>query len=173
VSKKHDSQFFNVFSLVIGILVAIALVLFGVARAVGSSTQRVHVLEDAKYQAEVAERVSPMVRVAIAGQDNAALAIVAEGPPPPAVTLVVPTNGEELYKAVCSTCHSAGIAGAPKSGDRAAWGPRIAQGTPTLYKHSIEGFTGKGGVMPAKGGRLDLSDDLIKLGVDYMVELNK
>jgi cytochrome c5 len=172
VSKK-DSQFFNVFSLVLGILVAIAIVLFGVARAVGHNTQSVHVLEDYKYVGEVAERVKPLVRVAVAGQDNSALAIVAEGPPPPQVALAVPTNGEELYKAVCSTCHSAGIAGAPKSGDKGAWGPRIAQGKDTLYKHSLEGFTGKGGVMPAKGGRPDLADDLIKLGVDYMMDLNK
>jgi cytochrome c5 len=45
----------------------------------------------------------------------------------------------------------------------------LAQGKPTLYKHAIEGYTGKGGVMPAKGGRTDLSDDLVKAAVDYMV----
>ena len=47
---------------------------------------------------------------------------------------------------------AAGIAGAPKVGDKAAWGPRIAQGKETLYNHAIQGFTGKTGVMPAKGG---------------------
>jgi cytochrome c5 len=54
-------------------------------------------------------------------------------------------------------------------GDKAAWAARIAQGTATLYKHAIEGFQGKSGLMPPKGGRTDLSDDVIRLGVDYMV----
>jgi cytochrome c5 len=172
VSKK-DSQFFNVFSLVLGILVAIALALLGVARAVGTNTQRQHVLEDQRYLAEVEERIRPPVRVAVAGQDNSGLEIKEEGPAAPVAALAVPENGEEVYKQVCSTCHSAGIAGAPKSGDTANWAPRIAQGAETLYKHAIEGYTGKGGVMPAKGGRLDLSDDLIKLGVDHMMEINR
>jgi cytochrome c5 len=172
VSKK-DSQFFNVFSLVLGILVAIALALIGVARAVGVNTQRVHVLEDAKYVAEVDARVRQPVRIAVAGQDNSALEIKEEGPAAPAAALAVPTNGEEVYTQVCSTCHTAGIAGAPKSGDKAGWAPRLAQGPATLYKHAIEGYTGKGGVMPAKGGRLDLSDDLVKLGVDHMMEINR
>ena len=54
-----------------------------------------------------------------------------------------------------------------------AWAPRLAQGKATLYKHALEGFQGKNGVMPAKGGRTDASDDLVKLSVDYMIELNQ
>lgn len=76
--------------------------------------------------------------------------------------------GEKLYNATCKTCHEAGIAGAPKFGDKAAWKDRIAQGKDTLYKHSIEGYTGKGGVMPPKGGST-ASDDEMKAAVDYMV----
>ena len=78
-------------------------------------------------------------------------------------------TGEQVFTAQCSACHATGAAGAPKFGDSAAWGPRIAQGTATLYKHALEGFTGQHGVMPPKGGRTDLPDDLIKQGVDYMV----
>ena len=68
---------------------------------------------------------------------------------------------------------------APASPVRRRWAtrppgaPRIAQGKDTLYKHAIEGFNGKTGVMPAKGGRADWPDDLIKQAVDHMVELNK
>ena len=69
--------------------------------------------------------------------------------------------------------HGAGIAGAPKAGDKAAWGPRIAKGTATLYDHAIHGFQGTAGVMPAKGGRTDAPDDLVKQAVDYMVGLAK
>ena len=66
-------------------------------------------------------------------------------------------------------CHGAGIAGAPKFGDKAAWAPRIAQGVNVLYTHAMGGFTGKGGVMPPKGGNLALTDPDIKAAVDYMV----
>jgi cytochrome c5 len=82
-------------------------------------------------------------------------------------------GGEGVYKAGCAACHSAGIAGAPKSGDKAAWAPRIAQGKPTLYEHAIKGYQGKAGVMPAKGGNSALADADVQAAVDYMVALNK
>lgn len=169
--SKQDSQFFNVFSLVLGILVAITLVLFALARAVGAGTQREHVLEDAKYHAAVRENIQPLAKVAVAGQDNSALAIVADNADAAgsAPALAVPEDGAGVYTAVCTACHGAGIGGAPKTGDKAAWSARVAQGNATLYKHAIEGYTGSAGVMPAKGGRVDLSDDLIKAAVDHMI----
>src|SRR5258708_38393612 len=91
------------------------------------------------------------------------------GPQGAGVALATPKDGPALYEAVCKTCHATGLMGAPKFGDHAAWGPRIAEGKATLYTHALKGFTGKVGVMPAKGGRIDLNDDLIKSGVDYMV----
>ncbi|WP_442769619.1 c-type cytochrome, partial [Zoogloea ramigera] len=69
----------------------------------------------------------------------------------------------------CAMCHQTGVAGAPKLGDKADWGPRIAQGQDTLYKHAIEGFNGAKGAMPAKGGNPSLSDDEMKVIVDFMV----
>ncbi len=77
-------------------------------------------------------------------------------------------SGEDVFKAVCTTCHGAGIAGAPKFGDAAAWAPRIAEGAPTLYDHAIKGFQGKNGVMPAKGGNTDLDDVEVERAVVYM-----
>lgn len=172
VVSKQDSHFFNIFGLVLGILIAIAIVLFGLARAVGSSTQREHVYLDAEYLAAVDHRIAPPVRVAVAGQDNTALAIV-EKSASAGSALPLPKDGTEVYESACTACHGAGIGGAPKSGDKAAWGPRLAQGNATLYKHAIEGLTGKSGVMPPKGGRVDIPDDLIKAAVDHMVELNR
>lgn len=167
--SKQDSHFINVFGLVLGILIAIAIVLFGVARAVGNSTQRKDVQQEDLYVQAVEQRVAPPVRIAVAGADNSALAI--EAPAASAApAMSVPADGAALYDAACHTCHGSGIAGAPKLGDAAAWAPRIAQGTATLYKHAIEGFTGQHGVMPPKGGRTDLPDSLIEQGVDYMVE---
>ncbi len=165
---KQDSHFINVFGIVLGILIAVAIVIFGVARAVGNSTQRQHVQQEDLYVKSVEARVAPPVRVAVAGSDNSALMI--EAPTASAApAMPVPADGAALYDAACHTCHGPGIAGAPKFGDKAAWAPRIAQGDATLYKHAIEGFTGQHGVMPAKGGRVDLPDDLIKAGVDYMI----
>ena len=77
--------------------------------------------------------------------------------------------GKKVYGSVCATCHAAGVAGAPKPGDKADWGPRIAQGDDVLYKHAIEGFTGQKGMMPARGGSATLSDAEVKAAVDYMV----
>ncbi len=77
--------------------------------------------------------------------------------------------GKSIYNKTCALCHAANVAGAPKPGDKADWGPRIAQGNDLLYKHAIEGYTGSKGQMPAKGGNSGLSDDEVKAGVDYMV----
>lgn len=85
-----------------------------------------------------------------------------------AATPVSADAGEKLFGSVCTTCHTAGLMGAPKFGDKAAWAPRIAQGKETLYKHAIGGFQGKNGVMPPKGGS-QASDDDVKAAVDYMV----
>jgi cytochrome c5 len=171
--SKQDSQFITTFSIVIGTLVAISIVLLALARSVAAQTQVVDVYKDPIYLATLEKNTAPFTREAVAGKDNSSMTIAA---PPTTVpgTLVataVPKNGDELFHAVCTTCHGAGLAGAPKAGDKAAWAPRIAQGKATLYLHAINGYNGKAGVMPAKGGRSDLPDDLIKQGVDYMVSL--
>ena len=170
--SKQDSHFFNVFSVVIGLLVVFTLFVFFLARSVGANNQLPKLAEDPLNVAAVGARIAPPSRVAVAGQDNSALKIepvAAAGGAGPA--LAKPTDGKSLFEAACTACHGAGIAGAPKAGDKAAWAPRIAQGKATLYKHALEGFTGKQGIMPAKGGRTDLGDDLIKEGVDYMTSL--
>jgi cytochrome c5 len=167
--SKHDTHFFNNFSMVIGGLVVVALIIFALAHITQKHTQQAQVYADPTYVASVVERTKPFARVAVAGADNSALKIEAPAQTAAAV-LAVPKDGPALYEAVCKTCHGTGLAGAPKFGDHAAWAPRIAEGKPTLYEHALKGFQGKSGVMPPKGGRSDLSDDLIKSGVDYMVQ---
>jgi cytochrome c5 len=169
--SKQDSHFFNNFSLVLGILFAVTLGLFAFARYVGAEHQLKQVVNDPRYKDSVKERLQPVDRVAIAGQDNSALKIESTGPAVPAAAL--PADGTAAYQAACTACHGAGIAGAPKSGDKAAWAPRLAQGKATLYEHAIKGFTGKSGVMPAKGGQAAWPDDLVKQAVDHMIEMNQ
>lgn len=172
--SKQDTHFFNVFSMVIGLLVAVAVALFALARIVASQTQDKEVLEDASYVRNVDQRIAPFAKEAVSGQDNTALAIKPDtASAGSAGTAEMPKTGEALFQQTCSACHGAGIAGAPKAGDKAAWGPRIAKGLPTLYDHALHGFQGSSGVMPAKGGRTDAPDDLVKEAVDYMVGMAK
>ncbi|MGE5452167.1 MAG: c-type cytochrome [Acidobacteriota bacterium] len=94
--------------------------------------------------------------------------------PAPAVA-AAPVNevGKKVFGATCSMCHAAGVGGAPKPGDKADWGPRIAQGMDTLYKHAREGFTGAKGMMPPRGGNPKLTDDEIKAAVDFMADQSR
>jgi cytochrome c5 len=100
------------------------------------------------------------------------------GTPPVAGAIATPAvagnseAGKALFNTACTACHTAGIAGAPKIGDKAAWAPRIAQGNNTLYEHAIKGFQGKTGMMPPKGGSTAPDAD-VKAAVDYMVAAAK
>ena len=88
-------------------------------------------------------------------------------PPAATATAAAPATAgpPALYTSACSVCHTAGIAGAPKTGDKAAWAPRIAQGEATLVQHAIKGI----GAMPPKGGATNASDADIKAVVGYMI----
>jgi len=81
--------------------------------------------------------------------------------------------GKAIYSGKCTSCHAAGMAGAPKLGDAGLWQPRIAQGMGLLYKHAINGFKGNTGYMPPKGGYMTLSDDDVKTAVAYMVFMSQ
>jgi cytochrome c5 len=76
----------------------------------------------------------------------------------------VEKSGEEIVKGVCIACHGVGALGAPKIGNAGDWGPRIAQGYPTLVKHAIEGIRS----MPARGGNAELTDHEVADAVAYM-----
>ena len=80
-------------------------------------------------------------------------------------------TGPQVYNTVCIACHAPpGVGGAPAFGDSDAWAARIAQGMDTLIDHALRGFSGSTGIMPMKGGRVDLSDEEIIGAVEYMVE---
>jgi cytochrome c5 len=83
------------------------------------------------------------------------------------------TVGKSVFGKVCAMCHAAGVAGSPKPGDKADWGPRIAQGMDVLNKHAIEGFTGAKGQMPARGASTTLTDDEVKAAVAFMVDQSR
>ena len=171
MSESHDRTFFDTFMLVLGILLGVTIGLIIIARIIAANTSLAHKAEDPLFRQQLESRIQPVARVAVAGQDNTALA-----PPASAAAATVAAadlTGEQVYNQACVACHGAGVAGAPKIGDKAAWAPRIAQGLDTLHTHALQGFQGKAGFMPPKGGRTDLSDQSVMNGVDYIVAASK
>lgn len=94
-------------------------------------------------------RIQPVARVELA---------------PAAAKSSGPRSGEDMYKAICGACHEAGVAGAPKTGDKGAWAPRIALGLNGLLKSAISGKN----AMPPKGGAADASDAEMKAAIAFM-----
>jgi len=82
------------------------------------------------------------------------------------VVEVVPEGGEKIYRQACQMCHEAGVAGAPMTGDAAAWAARIEQGRDKLVSTAINGI----GVMPPKGGQSQLSDEEVAMAVDFLIQ---
>ena len=105
--------------------------------------------------AAVATTAAPEAKPAAAPTQLAAATPAAAGPP-------------ALYTQICSACHAAGVAGAPKFGDKAAWAPRVAMGIDALTASAIKGK----GAMPPRGGST-ASDADIKAVVTYMVSAAK
>ena len=96
--------------------------------------------------------------------------VAAVAPPPaPAKAAAAPGGGKATYEATCAACHNAGVAGAPKPGDKTAWSARLKAGKDTLYASALKGK----GAMPAKGGNAALSDDAVKAAVDYLLATAK
>lgn len=72
-------------------------------------------------------------------------------------------EGEALYKANCKVCHAQGINGAPIVGNKKMWSPRVGKGVDALVSNAVNGV----GLMPAKGGKTHLTDEDVKLVVEY------
>ena len=135
-----------------------------------------------KSGASFKEPADPAPAPAAEAPAAAAAAAAAPAAPGPAATPAAPAatapaaapaiasadSGKKAYDAACIACHGAGIAGAPKFGDKAAWTARLGQGANVMYEHALKGFQGKTGFMPPKGGST-LPDAEVKAAVDYMV----
>ncbi|MGI9223798.1 MAG: c-type cytochrome [Woeseiaceae bacterium] len=156
------------YSLVIGVLAAIALGILIVAFKVQDLTQGAYTRDVDEVQAAIAERIRPFGEVYLPGEEHEATLPTVETAAEPA-PVEAALSGPQVYNAACISCHGPGIAGAPVLGDAAAWAPRIAQGVDVLKDHAINGYTGSVGFMPAKGGRVDLSEQEVGDAVEYIV----
>ncbi|MCB1627023.1 MAG: cytochrome c5 family protein [Xanthomonadales bacterium] len=174
---KHDATFMRHFSQIIAGLVVFTLILMVVAwfmhhgfygeGGVGANDERAQ-LEAAR----VDERLKPMGQVYAGETGRAAMLAQAEAARQAAASQVAyggTTDGSVIYGNLCSACHTAGVAGAPKL-EQAAWSSRIGQGMDTLVKHAIEGFQGQAGIMPARGGNPSLTDEQVAATVQWMVD---
>lgn len=166
---SRDQKFFDLYSLVIGILAAFALAIFVLAMKMSDLTQGIYTRDTAEYQAAVTERIQPLGQVYLPGEEQQAAAPKLETAVEPAPVAAALT-GPQIYNSACLACHGAGVGGAPILGDVAAWEPRLAQGMDVLHDHAINGYQGSAGYMPAKGGRVDLSDQEVMDAVTYMVD---
>ena len=119
---------------------------------------------EAPAPAAVAAAPAAPAPVATAAPPAGAPAPQAAAPSAPAASASAASDGKGIYDKICSVCHAAGVAGAPKTGDKAAWAPRLKQGMDALYASALKGK----GAMPPKGGAAQLSDAEIKSAVDFL-----
>ena len=151
----------TIFAASIGLVLIIVML---AQYAVGSYHARIRPGDPALAPMAVAERLKPVGDVKV--DANAPAPVAAAAPAAPAATGGSAAEvGLTTYNTVCVACHGVGAAGAPKTGDKAAWEARIAQGKDTLYASALKGK----GVMPAKGGNPGIADDAVKAAVDYLV----
>ncbi|MDD9886898.1 MAG: c-type cytochrome [Gammaproteobacteria bacterium] len=150
----EDQEFINNFSAVLAAVVAIVVFIFILAIGLSSKDETM----DMAMEKRTKERIAPISRVNVG--EVAAVAMT------PAADAMAEATPEQIYQSACHACHAAGVLEAPRLEDRAAWQTRYAQGLEVLYQSVINGK----GNMPAKGGRIDLSDDAIRKTVDYMLE---
>ena len=167
--RDQDQQFFDSFMLVIGILIGVAVGLFFLARMIAIDTQGAFVMVDPRVQAEIDARIAPIGRVVMLGDEELEAAQQAAAAVPVAENM--PLSGPQVFNEACYLCHAApGVGGAPVLGNQEQWADRVAKGIDMLNEHALNGFQGETGFMPAKGGRLDLSDQEVLDAVQYMVE---
>ncbi len=158
--SEHDRLFFKNFSIVIGILVLTTIVLILYASHINSKvirpvdTDKVTMTEDRIRQVgEVYTSDSP--RPTVAETVEAAFG--------------GSLDGAEIYNNVCTACHTAGIAGSPKL-VAADWESRIATGMDSMVNNAITGYTGDAGYMPPRGGKMDLTDEQVRVTVQWMID---
>lgn len=171
--SKTDAAFLKNFVLLIAFLAVVAIVLIALAMHIYSKNPPPQSPDAGKV---VAQRIAPVGGVYAGDTGRAAMAAAADAAAKAAASQVAyggTTDGKTIFGNLCHSCHETGVAGAPKVGDKAEWGPRIAQGVDTLVKHAIDGFTGKTGTMPPKGGNPALNEEQVKATVEWMIDQSK
>ena len=164
-----DRTFLKHFSQLLGLLVLVMFALIGVALYLYSKNPPP---SSPAHAEEVQQRIAPVGGVYAGDTGKAALAEAQAAAAKAAASQVAyggTTDCKTIFGNLCQTCHTNAATGAPVITDKAEWAPRVAEGLDTLVKHATDGFTGKKGVMPARGGNPSLSDAQVKATVEWML----
>lgn len=171
---KSDQGFLRQFSILIAGLCLLTVVLIVTAFTI---YQREPAETNPNAPKAVAARLAPVGAVYAGNTGRAAMEAAQEAAAKAAAAQVAfggSTDGKTIFEGVCTSCHSAGVLGAPKLGNKAAWAPRIAEGIDTLVQHAINGYHGPdGNTMPPKGNYPSLNDAQVKAAVTWMVDQSK
>jgi len=151
--EEHSSPIKTPKQLIVVVLLSFIVPVAAILLLVKLITGGIQVDEDSSAMSEeaIASRLQPVGVVNVVAGSKAGASAAG--------------GGQELFNSVCQACHSAGLAGAPKTGDKSAWKPRIAQGIDALYASALNGKN----AMPPKGGAANASDSDVKASVDIFV----
>ena len=163
-NPKHETPIKTpkqlIFVLVLAFVVPIAL---SILLAKLATSGRIYDKDSPAMSAEeVAKRIKPVADASVA---SAAGTTPAAGSVQSTALAAGKPDGKKVYEATCMICHAAGVANAPKFGDKKAWAPHLARGVDELQQTVLKGK----GAMPPKGGNLTLSDSEVRAGLDYML----
>lgn len=156
---KADDLFWRQFGMLLVLLTAFVVAMSFLGRSIGGAAFE----RSQNGEKEVLARIAPVAQVRIGDPTKTADAPVQMAAAAPAAGPA--KSGEEIYNTVCTACHTAGVAGAPKFGDKAAWDPRFALGLDALVASATKGK----GAMPPKGGMASLSDAELRAAIVYML----
>ena len=157
-SPTSDKDFYKIFGYITLGIVILAILIAILSKVFASSVSN-DAYDDVK-QTATEERLASPENINLASNPTFKSEVI---------EVASSKSGKDVYNSVCMSCHMSGAAGAPITGKVDQWTERLAKGNDTLYSNAINGI----GVMPAKGGLMSLSDDEVKLAVDYMLEESK
>ena len=157
--KVTDSDFYKIFGWISAIIIGLSIFIAILSNVFSSYSAN----QSDNYKKEIQELINS--RTAPTGAINLASnpTIIPQIQLAPVSSKIL--SGEEVYNAVCMSCHTSGAAGSPMIGNRQQWAERISEGKEHLYEQAINGV----GVMTAKGGVPTLSDAEVKAAVDYII----
>tara|TARA_A100001035_G_C27574172_1_gene404512 strand:+ start:119 stop:598 length:480 start_codon:yes stop_codon:yes gene_type:complete len=157
-SPTTDKDFYKIFGYITLGIVVLAIIIAILSKVFASSVTN-DAYDNAKNNA-IEKRLASSEKINLASNPTFKSEVI---------EVASSKSGKDIYNSVCMSCHMSGAAGAPITGKADQWSERLAKGNDTLYSNAINGI----GVMPAKGGLMSLSDEEVKLAVDYMLEESK